>query len=553
MSSHDVRDMLNLPSASSAPRPAKKQKVAGPRPKITGLARELQMLGGDNPIAIIQDQAPRGKKRAAGRSNSPAKQWILKPFTNPARDDVLILKHWQLKDQIRQEIADNLEGEKAPHEVDQLPQIGESGFAKFNVRTEKLKYTDQEYDSLLQSDEWTREETDYLVDIVTDYDMRWPIIVDRYEYVLNAPQHFGEGDSEEVVAGPKVRDLEELKARYYEISARMLEHRRPVQSMNEAEYKLREAYRAFDADIERRRKEYAAAIMRRSKEEAKEEEHLLAEIRRIIARQERFNEERNELYARLDAPVTPSNTNIAMFTQSAALQSLVAQLADADRKRKRKSLASGEAMSPSINGQHTNGLDRRDSSRQDSLSGQGSTGRKGGSGAERRKLTEEEERIYGVTHHDRLSHGTLLRSDKAHKAVISKSVTHAAKISNTLTELGLKTRPTMPTQRVIAEFQTLIERINLLLDARKINDKLDAEIMLEKRKKIEREEREKQQREAEFGGGEQHLDGTPAQDRAPKFEQGEGADSSRANSIMHKRSASVISAVSEGGTKRQKK
>lgn len=552
MSSHDVRDMLNLPSASSAPRPAKKQKVAAPRPKITGLARELQMLGGDNPIAIIQDQAPRGKKRAAGRSNSPAKQWILKPFTNPARSDKLVLKHWQLKEQVR--FDENVQGEKVAVE----PAVfGESGFAKFDIRMEQLKYTDQEYDSLLQSEEWTREETNYLVDIVTEYDMRWPVIIDRYEYVAkDPPQDQGGGDSGAIVAAPKVRDVEDLKARYYEISVKMLEHKRPIQSMNGEEYKLREAYRAFDPNIERRRKEYAATIMQRSKEEAKEEEHLLAELRRITARQERFNEERNELYNRLDAPQTPSNANVAMFTQSAALQSLVAQITAADRNKKRKTLMPGEAMSPSLNGQQVNGLDRRDSSRHDSMSGHGGVGKKGGSGSDRRKLTEDEERIYGVTHHDRLVHGSLIRSEKAAKAITHKSGAHAQKVTNILGELELKVRPTMPTQRVIAEFQALIERINLLLDARKIADKLDADVMLERRKKMEREERERQQREAESSaGGEQHPDGTASgvQDRAPKIEQGEGADASRVNGPLHKRSASVMSAVSEGGTKRQKK
>lgn len=496
--------MLNLPSAGAAPRPTKKQKVTGPRPKVTGLARELQMLGGDNPISILQDHAPRVRKRAAGRSKSPARPWILKPFTNSARKDGLILKHWQQKQQVPPAFVDeNAEGEKVPEPVEPSEQIGESVFAKFNVQMEKMSYTDAEYDSLLRSDDWTREETDYLVDIVTEYELRWPVIIDRYEYSIQAPceeQPDGNGGSSAVA--PKARDMEDLKARYYDICAKMMAHKRPVHSMNEAEYKLHEAYLGFDPTLERRRKQYAETILHRSKEDAKEEENLLIELRRLAARSDRFNEERSDLYSRLDAPTTPSNANIAQFTQSAALQHLVSQLFTTD-KRKRKPLMPGEGMSPSINGQHSNGLDRRDSGRQDSMSGMGGAGKKANSGLERRKLTEEEERIYGVTHHDRLTHGSALRSDKATKAIQGKSGTHATKVLHILSELELPPRVNMPTQKMIAEFEALISKVNTLLDAKKLSDKLDAEILLARKQKAEREERERQaQSEKEQGGGE---------------------------------------------------
>lgn len=547
MSSHDVREMLNLPSASSAPRPAKKQKITGSRPKITGLARELQMLGGDNPIAIIQDQAPRGRKRAVGRSNSPARPWILKPFTNPARTDGLVLKHWQQKEPTRPAIDENPDGEKSIETISAPSQLGESTFAKFNVQMEKLKYTDEEYESLLRSEDWTREETDYLVDIVAEYDQRWPIIIDRYDYNLQtSPQ-----EASDAAGVRKVRDMEDLKARYYGVSAKMLSHKRPVHSMNEAEYKLHEAYLAFDPTIERRRKDYARSIMQRSQEEAKEEEKLLVELRRIIARTERLNEERSELYARLDAPQTSSNANIAQFTQSVALQQLVAQLFQQDRNKKRKSFMPGEGNSPSINGQHGSGLDRRDSSRQESMSGQGGAGKRSGGGSERRKLTDEEERIYGVTHHDRLTHGSVIRSEKAVKAMNGKSATHAQKVHQILSELELPLRLNMPTQRVVSEFDVLISRINLLLDARKISDKLDAEILLARKQKAEREE----EREREATGGVEMRGGgldseTALQDGETRGENGEGGDALRTS---NKRSASVMSAISESSTKRQKK
>ena len=44
-----------------------------------------------------------------------------------------------------------------------------------------MTYSDEEYDVLLQVPNLTRSETDHLIDICYRYDLRWPVIVDRYE------------------------------------------------------------------------------------------------------------------------------------------------------------------------------------------------------------------------------------------------------------------------------------------------------------------------------------------------------------------------------------
>lgn len=36
--------------------------------------------------------------------------------------------------------------------------------------------------------EWTKEETDYLFDVVREYDARWYIITDRYDYPGGQPR-----------------------------------------------------------------------------------------------------------------------------------------------------------------------------------------------------------------------------------------------------------------------------------------------------------------------------------------------------------------------------
>ncbi len=96
MASNDVRDVLNLPSEHTGPRPAKKQKTSSARPNLKGLAREVQNLGGDNPIAIVPEVSFFKKRRLA---NKPAAKWELRPFTNSAREDDggLVLRHWRRK------------------------------------------------------------------------------------------------------------------------------------------------------------------------------------------------------------------------------------------------------------------------------------------------------------------------------------------------------------------------------------------------------------------------------------------------------------------------
>lgn len=36
--------------------------------------------------------------------------------------------------------------------------------------------------------EWTKEETDYLFELVKEYDLRWQVIADRYDYVGGRPR-----------------------------------------------------------------------------------------------------------------------------------------------------------------------------------------------------------------------------------------------------------------------------------------------------------------------------------------------------------------------------
>ncbi|KAK4126730.1 hypothetical protein N657DRAFT_640594 [Parathielavia appendiculata] len=537
MTSNDVRDVLNLPSDHSAgPRPSKKRKTIAPRPNLKGLAREVQSLGGDNPIAIVPEVSFFKKRRFASRK--PAARWELRPFINSARGDngALVLRHWKRKTEHGAPPAEHMQdGESRPAEDGvngerKEDTLEDSSFAKFNAKVAVPQYNDDQYQSNLQSSEWTKEETDYLLELAQEYDLRWPIIWDRYEYVPKPPPQEEEanGPSTAVVPAPKPRTMEDLKSRYYEVASKMMAVQKPAQYMTRPEFELYEIMQNFNPEQERKRKEFALNTMARSKDEAREEESLLLEIKRILARTERFNEERRELYRRLDYPATDSDIN--SFKSSAGLQALLQNLMSTDKSKKRKSiLGPGDGVSPGgpvansaapESGPHNRresiaaapSSSRRDSdvrgartsaeptsTTATSFSAAAATAnKKKGSlpsaaaaahqqHQERRKLSAQEEQVYGVSYHERLGSGPTFRYERINKLYSHKSGQQQLRMTNALAELDVPPRLIMPTAAVTAQFEVLWGAVTALVDLRKLSDKLEGEIKLEEAKKVERE------------------------------------------------------------------
>jgi DNA methyltransferase 1-associated protein 1 len=494
---------------------------------LKGLAREVQNLGGDNPIAIVPDVSFFKKRRFASRK--PAARWELRAFKNSAREDdgSLVLRHWKRKtdhgpppppeatqDVESRPTEDGMGGEKKEARLEN------SSFAKFNVRVPVPQYNEDQYRSNLQSSEWTKEETDYLLELAKEYDLRWAIIWDRYEFAPRpSPEEEANGTSTAVVSAQKPRTMEDLKARYYEVAAKMMAVQKPAQYMTRPEFELYETMQNFNPDQERKRKEFALNTMARSKDEAREEESLLLEIKRILARTERFNEERRELYNRLDYPATDSDIN--SFKSSAGLQALLQNLMTTDKSKKRKSiLGPGDGVSPggappgsavSESGPHHRresiaaavSSSRRDSdARGPAASAEptpttatsttsASAHKKKGSTTtavlERRKLSAHEEQVYGVTYHDRLGSGPTFRYERINKLYSHKSGQQQLRMTNALAELDVPPRLVMPTAAVTAQFEVLWSSVAALVDMRKISDKLEGEIKLEEAKKMERE------------------------------------------------------------------
>ncbi|PQE27608.1 SWR1-complex 4 protein [Rutstroemia sp. NJR-2017a BBW] len=544
MTSNDVRDMLDLPG-TAAPRPAKKAKVAANKPKLAGLAREVQSLGGDNPISIVPEGTVFKKKRWTSRK--PAARWERVRFKNSARagrEDDLMIKHWWKvpanaggKNEGEGEKGKGLDGE-------------DSLFAKYNVPKKVYTYTDEQYEDKLKSDEWTRHETDYLMEMVSEYDSRWNNIWDRYEYTPPEPEN---ADSDAMIVAPKERSMEDLKARFYFIQAKMMEIATPLHEMTVSEFDIHQKMLHFNPRQEKIRKDFLEHALTRTREEISEEQSLMVELKRILARTEKLNEERRELYARLDTP--QSVGNISVFTSSQGLQNLLQQLMNTDKAKKRKALQEGQTPTG------FNNTDRRESTtHRESISGPppsttANHSKKGSvstpnNASERRKLSEDEERIYGVTHHDRLQGGPYFRGDKLARPLTMKSSVQQSRIKNTLMELGIPEKAMMATTEVAQGYEALFAAIAGLLDTRKVVDKLAGEIAVA-REALEEKRRRRRMERGQVDGEALANDETIKEEAGDQPRADTVADSESA--LPQKRSASVLSEGSEGSVKRQRK
>ncbi|PKX93067.1 SANT/Myb-like DNA-binding domain-containing protein [Aspergillus novofumigatus IBT 16806] len=564
MAAADVRDMLDLP-AEGQPRPHKKQKVVEKRPE--GITRELYALLGERapPIAINEN---RYKGRPKWMSKLRVRPWQMTPFTNNARSDGLVLRHWQRQPESAN--APALEG-PSEMEVDEAKVEGEAAkpeqeyaFAKYNVKPRvPRRYTDEEYNRHLKSDDWSRQETDYLMDLVEEYDLRWVVIADRYDF---QPQPMdAEANATALVPAKRYRTMEQMKARYYFIAASMLALEHPPSEMSEAEFDLHEKMMKFDPDRERARKELAALQLNRTADEVREEGILLEELKRITSNEQNFMTERRELYSRLEVPISVGNTT--MYQSSQGLSQLLQTLLQADKSKKRRSILGPEAAAPSPAGQTP--TSNAPTSARDSRADTPSHASAAPSSKKGSTLTPAEEARYGVQHHDRLAPGVQFRSDRAQKLTQAKSNVQSQKLATALSELEIPPRLLMPTERVCKEFERLIHSVNLLLDARKVSEKIEGEIRV---LEAAREERERKTKEVKDKGkpevkseevenpdstaGDSATAAPAADDRADKGRQGaQDADQSAGDrdGVSHKRSASVLSNGSDKSTKRQKK
>uniref|UniRef100_A0A183C8Z8 Oxysterol-binding protein n=1 Tax=Globodera pallida TaxID=36090 RepID=A0A183C8Z8_GLOPA len=192
----------------------------------------------------------------------PARKWIWCPFVNEARTDGLSLKHWEREDK---------------HSVPY-------SFVKFNKQLDAPNFTDEEYEEHLQDPRWTREETQHLLGLCSQFDLRWPIIEDRF-------------DQEKC----NRKSMEDMKERYYGL----------INMINEAKGVQTEPL-SYDADHERRRKEQLKKLWNRTEEQIKGEEELTELVKRIEAKRkdrERKAHDLQKLISQADrVSISPDNS-----------------------------------------------------------------------------------------------------------------------------------------------------------------------------------------------------------------------------------------------------
>lgn len=136
-------------------------------------------------------------------------------------------------------------------------------------------YDDETYEKHLSNQEWSKDETDYLVDVYRECNGKWPVISDHYSFPEGA-----------------VRSVEEMKSRFYSISATLLQLRTPITSMTAPEYSLFETLSNFNPKQEASRKQLAEGHLFRRQNEVDEESVLLSELQRIMLNQANMETER---------------------------------------------------------------------------------------------------------------------------------------------------------------------------------------------------------------------------------------------------------------------
>lgn len=488
-SGKDAAEILGLAGgAVKAPTDRKKKKkpIVDPQPRLSGMSREVQALMGDSvpPLQLV-DITPKYKsKPSLGNKLYRPRHWDERQFNPATRSDGLVLKHWKRAVPSTRQVpidgdAEMTNGDQSniqsePQYEDEFP------MEKWAVAIRVPDYTEEQYVQYFKTSDWTKEETDYLMRLASDYDLRWILIADRYD-----PEEIREVSTDANTAGVTKqyppRTMEQLKQRYYQVAAQDLEMRTPKANMNPSEFALYEKMRNFNAKTEELRKSMAEKLFERTKEEAEEERALLEELNRITKNEEDFINMRKDLYARLEAaPSLRRNErgeeqNIVL--SSAGLSDLLSRLFAKEKHLKRRVAPNDPASAAPTSAAEGRSRAGTTLSRRETL--ETPTEKKGSISQTpiTKQMSKAEEEKYGVSHPaERLTSGVSFRHEKINRVTAAKSQVQTQKINAALTELGIPARLSMPTEKVCKEFERLVGQIQLLLDARKTLTRVTEEV-----------------------------------------------------------------------------
>ncbi|KAJ1988806.1 swr complex subunit [Dimargaris cristalligena] len=225
------------------------------------VSQDLFALIGGAPTVLIHKPSARPKPKP---DDTQAAQWVWRGFTSSARNDDLVLYHW-------------VKADEDPSDYH---------FAPFNQMIDVGEYTEVEYDLYLRDDDWTKAETAYLMDLCRQFDLRFVVVADRYEFP------------------DKSRSMEDLKERYYSVQQKLLRGRHTAGPINDPGLQRDLAVYDYNKDREIERKSYLEVLYRRTRAQVQEEEALYIEARRLDQNEKRLTHERNALLRLLNAHET---------------------------------------------------------------------------------------------------------------------------------------------------------------------------------------------------------------------------------------------------------
>nr|POE78235.1 swr1-complex protein 4 [Quercus suber] len=393
-----------------------------------------------------QGVRPRRMKKSALRVRGRTAHWTSQASGVPTRSDNLQLRRWQ-----------RIASAGEPLVTDK--------FSKYNVQVDAPLYDAETYEKHLTHADWTREETDHLIGVYKECNGKWPVVIDRYT--------FGQD-----------RTMEDLKARFYSVSATMLSINTPITSMTAPEYNLYETLSNFNPRQETSRKKLAEGHLYRRQNEVDEETVLLGELQRIMLSQANLDSEREELRRRLDHPL--ASTSSYQYGTSQALTTLWQQFLAQDRLKKTQRLRpTGNPAYDGFTGATPTSAKARDSTAglpdATNASGRRPTRDSLPSATPQTTLPVDLSKAnmvrFGVLQaQDKLPSGVTFASDKLTKPRIAKSTIQTDKIAAILTHIGIPDLIPLPTPAVVDQFDTIMGKVHALLDLRKLAEKEEQEL-----------------------------------------------------------------------------
>ncbi|CUM55711.1 uncharacterized protein AC631_05004 [Debaryomyces fabryi] len=342
------------------------------------------------------------------------------------------------------------------------------------AKEEKLQDTNSERDI----SEWTYQETKHLFELCNAYELKWPVIYDRFK-------------------NPD-RTLEDIKEQFYRVCAKIIE------SQSNSNPALVENLKAFSKSKEIERKQYLESLLKRTPAEIAEEESLVIEARRFELAAKKMLIERSHLLTLLDSPQTTQS--VQQYQSSQGLANLYNNLMIIDKHQKKRQfqqqqrtnnsnshdpipppipIAASSSFKKERNfqthlQQYLSGFLKQNPSSNDSKQEANAIQQ-----LLMKRLTVKEEEAYGLHYHanEKLTPGVILRSTQRlpglqQRQSVLKSVNSILQELDIPTAGGTSWKPVMPTRKTMAKYDELLKSVVALLDVKKGRDKLESEIRL---------------------------------------------------------------------------